>query len=85
MKNSAAVHAFGAHLRRLRQDRGWTLEELAYEADLALLTVHRVETAKSAATLDVLLSLARAFGVPLRQLVDSPEMEQANVSPPAWS
>lgn len=78
MKNPAGVKAFGAHLRRLRQARDWSLQELAYRADIALLTVHRVETAKFAATLDVLLSLARAFQVTLAELVNDPEMEKAN-------
>ena len=76
MKNPAGVKAFGEHLRRLRQARNWSLQELAYRANISLLTVHRTETAKFAATLDVLLSLARAFRVPLRELVDAPEMEE---------
>ncbi|MDO7874357.1 helix-turn-helix transcriptional regulator [Hymenobacter sp. ASUV-10] len=83
MKNPAAVRAFGAHLRRLRLARGWSLEELALAAMLSLVTVHRVETAKSVATLDVLLSLARALGVTVKELVDCAEMEQANQVGPA--
>ena len=78
MKNPAGVKAFGAHVRRLRQERNWSLQELAYRADIALLTVHRTETAKFAVTIDVLLSLARAFQMPLKELVDCPEMEQAD-------
>lgn len=83
MKNPVAVQAFGAHLRRLRQAQGWSLEELALQATLSLITVHRVETAKSVATLDVLLSLARALGVSVKELVDCTEMEQANQVGPA--
>ena len=79
MKNPAGVQAFGNHVRQLRQARKWSLQELAYRADIALLTVHRVETAKFAVTLDVLLSLTRAFGIPLKELVDCPEMEEANL------
>lgn len=78
VKNPAGVKAFGDHLRRLRLARNWSLQELAYRADIALLTVHRTETAKFAATIDVLLSLARAFEMPLKELVDSAEMEDAN-------
>ena len=81
MKNPAGVQAFGAHVRRLRLAREWSLQELAYRADIALLTVHRIETAKFAATIDVLLSLTRAFQMPLKELVDCAEMEQANVMP----
>ena len=81
MKNPAGVKAFGAHLRQLRQEREWSLQELAYRADISLLTVHRTETAKFAVTLDVLLSLARAFQMPLTELVNAPEMEKANAIP----
>jgi len=81
VKNPAGVKAFGGHLRRLRQERNWSLQELAYRADISLLTVHRTETAKFAATLDVLLSLARAFQISLMELVNAPEMEKANALP----
>jgi ribosome-binding protein aMBF1 (putative translation factor) len=78
VKNPAGVKAFGEHLRRLRLERNWSLQELAYRADIALLTVHRTETAKFAATIDILLSLARAFEMPLKELVDCAEIENAN-------
>ena len=81
MKNPAGVKAFGDHLRQLRQARNWSLQELAYRADISLLTVHRTETAKFAATLDVLLSLARAFQVPLKEMVDCPQMDEGNALP----
>lgn len=83
MKNPAGVKAFGEHLRRLRLERNWSLQELAYRADIALLTVHRTETSKFAVTIDVLLSLARAFEIPLKELVDCTEMEQVNTFPDA--
>ncbi|MCC2545480.1 helix-turn-helix domain-containing protein [Hymenobacter sp. BT175] len=77
VKNPAGIQAFGDHLRRLRQARKWSQAELSLQADIAELTVYRIEKAKFAVTLDVLLSLARAFQVPLKTLVDFPEKEDA--------
>ena len=70
MKNPASVAAFGHHLRALREARGWSQQALADYADVAKLTVQRIELAKGAVTLDVLVSVARALQVPLRQLID---------------
>jgi transcriptional regulator with XRE-family HTH domain len=69
VKNPAALHAFGLHLRQLRQARGWSQQTLAYEADVAKLTVQRIEQARFSATLDVLVSLARALELELPELL----------------
>lgn len=77
MKNPAGILAFGAHLRQLRQARRWSQRELSFAADIAELTVYRIEKGRLAPTLDVLLSLSRAFQVSVSELVNSPEMESA--------
>ena len=73
MKNPASVEAFGVHLKTLREARGLSQQALADYADIAKLTVQRIEHAKGAPTLDVLVSLARALRLPLRDLVDFTE------------
>lgn len=75
MKNPSGIQAFGVHLRRLREHRGISQQELADLADISKLTVQRTENAKFSVTLDVLLSLARALQVPLSELLnfDVPE------------
>ena len=77
MKNPGGVHVFGKHLRQLRSDRGWSQQELADYANIDKMTVHRIETARMAATIDVLLSLTKALGLPLPQLVSCPGIEDA--------
>ena len=72
VKNPAAVAAFGEHLRVLRKGRRLSQQQLADEADLSRPTVQRIETAHMAATLDVLVSLAQALRLPLRELLDFP-------------
>ncbi len=76
MKNPAGIKAFGAHLRHLREERGMSQQELADYADVAKMTVHRIETAQFSATLDVLLSLTKALQLPLSELVKFPSMEE---------
>ena len=73
MKNPASVEAFGVHLKKLRKARGWSQQALANYADVAKLTTQRIEHAKGAPTLDVLVSLGRALQLPLRELMDFAE------------
>lgn len=72
VKKPASIRAFGAHLRQLRERRGWSQQELADVADITKKTVYRIETAQSAPTLDVLVCLAEGLEIPLRELLDFP-------------
>ncbi|WP_158010835.1 helix-turn-helix domain-containing protein [Hymenobacter lapidarius] len=72
VKNEAGIQAFGAHLQRLREARGWSREVLAQSADVSRMTVYRIEKAQLAASLDVFLSLAHALEISPRELMDFP-------------
>ncbi|OGX90153.1 helix-turn-helix domain-containing protein [Hymenobacter coccineus] len=69
MKKPASIHAFGQHLRRLREARGWSQQALADAADITKKTVYRMETAQTAPTLDVLVCLAEGLEISLAELV----------------
>jgi transcriptional regulator with XRE-family HTH domain len=73
VKKPASIKAFGAHLRLLRERRGWSQQELADVADITKKTVYRIETAQTAPTLDVLVCLAEGMEIPLRELVEFAE------------
>ncbi|MFB6946743.1 XRE family transcriptional regulator [Streptomyces sp. NPDC060286] len=62
----------GARLRALRRARGATLATLADETGLTASTLSRLENGKLRPTLEQLLPLARAHGVPLDDLVAAP-------------
>ncbi|MFD7226112.1 XRE family transcriptional regulator [Streptomyces sp. NPDC059892] len=62
----------GARLRALRRARGATLAALADETGLTASTLSRLENGKLRPTLEQLLPLARAHGVPLDDLVAAP-------------
>jgi transcriptional regulator with XRE-family HTH domain len=62
----------GPRLRALRRARGATLTELAAETGLTSSTLSRLENGRLRPTLEQLLPLARAHGVPLDDLVAAP-------------
>jgi transcriptional regulator with XRE-family HTH domain len=62
----------GPRLRALRRARGGTLATLAAETGLTASTLSRLETGRLRPTLEQLLPLARAHGVPLDDLVAAP-------------
>lgn len=62
----------GPRLRALRRARSATLAELAAETGLTASTLSRLENGKLRPTLEQLLPLARAHGVPLDDLVAAP-------------
>jgi len=61
--------AFGLHLRSLREQRGWSQQELADRANITKKTVYRIETARASPTLDMLICLAEGLEITLRDLV----------------
>jgi transcriptional regulator with XRE-family HTH domain len=65
----ARRRAVGVRIREAREGRQWSQERLAEHADLARVTVVRIELGLQAARLDHLFLIADALGVPLSVLV----------------
>ncbi|GHJ57744.1 hypothetical protein NOK12_02630 [Nocardioides sp. OK12] len=59
----------GARLRAARNDRGWTLDELAERAGMSPSTLSRLESGKRQASLELLVPLTRLLGIRLDDLV----------------
>ncbi|MET7938292.1 helix-turn-helix transcriptional regulator [Streptomyces sp. NPDC005322] len=55
------LHAFGMHLRRLREARGLTLEELATRSEMSFRGVVYIEHGRRNPSLTTLLNLARGL------------------------
>jgi transcriptional regulator with XRE-family HTH domain len=70
VKNPSHIQAFGSHLRKLREEKGLSQQQLADMADIAKISIQRIELAKSTATLDIMISIAMALDVDLKELVD---------------
>lgn len=60
----------GANVRRLRQERGLTQEQLAFEAGTAMRYIGMVERAETSATVGMLGKLAKALEVKPSSLLD---------------
>src|SRR5580700_12000334 len=63
--------SFGARLRELRLQRGWTLEELACRSSLSKAFLSRLESGGRQASIAAALTLARIFNVSLASLFES--------------
>lgn len=62
----------GLRLRALRQQRDITLAQLSEQTGISVSTLSRLESGGRKPTLELLLPLARAYGVTLDDLVDAP-------------
>jgi len=63
--------SFGSALRELRQNRGWSLQELASRSGLSKTFLSRLETGDRQASIAAVLTLARIFGVSLASMFET--------------
>ncbi|WP_410573926.1 helix-turn-helix domain-containing protein [Amycolatopsis sp. cmx-4-61] len=66
------LQAVGPRLRALRRRRGMTLADVAAATGVSESTLSRLESGQRRAGLELLLPLARAYDVPLDDLVGAP-------------
>jgi transcriptional regulator with XRE-family HTH domain len=64
--------AVGPRLRSLRRERGTSLADVSAATGISASTLSRLESGQRRATLELLLPLARAYQVPLDQIVQAP-------------
>ncbi|MCX2698560.1 helix-turn-helix domain-containing protein [Ochrobactrum chromiisoli] len=62
------MREFGERIRALRQQRGWTVRDLATRAGLAASTISKVENARMSPTYDNMLRLAHGLNVHIEAL-----------------
>jgi transcriptional regulator with XRE-family HTH domain len=72
--SAAAPEQVGTRLKRLREQRGITLTALAATTGISKSTLSRLETGQRRPTLELLLALSNAYGVPLDDLVAAPDV-----------
>ena len=71
----------GPRLRALRRARGSTLARLSEQTGISLSTLSRLESGQRKPTLELLLPLAKAYGVPLDELVGAPATGDPRIHP----
>ena len=66
---SAGRQTIGARIRQLRDSAGLTQEALAQAASIGRVTLVRIENGEQSPRYETLVSLARALGLPIGELV----------------
>jgi len=75
-RSPAPDPALAAVLRRLREDRGLTLEELAFKSGVSIGSLGRIELGRSSAAWSTVRQIADALGVSLAKLAAAVEAER---------
>jgi transcriptional regulator with XRE-family HTH domain len=71
---TTALDAVGPRLRKVREQRGVTLTEVATRTGMSKSTLSRLENGQRRPSLELLLPLAQVYRVPLDDLVGAPEV-----------
>jgi len=69
----------GKRVKKLRGDRGWSLEELANVSGVSRSMLSEIEREKANPTLTVTFRIARAFGLTLQDLIESAEASASKI------
>jgi transcriptional regulator with XRE-family HTH domain len=67
----------GRRVKKLRGDRGWSLEELASASGVSRSMLSEIERKRANPTLSVTYRIARAFGLSLQDLIESADSVSA--------
>jgi transcriptional regulator with XRE-family HTH domain len=77
---AALAEAIGARVRRERQARGWTLDQLAEAAGVSRRMVVNVEQGAANPSVGTLLRISDALGIGLPSLVERPQPKPVKVT-----
>lgn len=66
----ALSEIFGRNVRLVRTQKGWTQEQLAFEADVKRSYISEIESGKRNPSLDVVEKIAKALDVKLGLLIE---------------
>lgn len=69
----------GKRVKKLRTDRGWSLEELSTASGVSRSMLSEIEREKANPTLTVTFRIARAFGLTLQELIESAESSASRI------
>ncbi|MEO5914573.1 MAG: XRE family transcriptional regulator [Luteolibacter sp.] len=67
----------GRRVKKLRADRGWSLEQLAAASGVSRSMLSEIERERANPTLSVTYRIARAFGLTLQDLIESADSASA--------
>jgi len=70
VKNKALIKSLGERIRRLRNEKGISQEDLANDADIPLSQIGRIERGETNPTISSLYVIALALDIELKNLFD---------------
>jgi transcriptional regulator with XRE-family HTH domain len=76
---------FGAEIKRLRTEKGWSQAQLAVYSETSQPTVNQIETGKRNPSTETLAKLARALGVEVMDLFPKSQRPQPSLEDAAQS
>jgi transcriptional regulator with XRE-family HTH domain len=68
--NTAFCKAFGEHLRKLREERGLSIRQLAAQCDLEHSQIQRIETGAINTTISMVCKIAEGLSITHQELFD---------------
>jgi transcriptional regulator with XRE-family HTH domain len=69
-RDEKIIKAFGQNLRRIRESKKFTQEDLAEKASVAVSTIARIETGIFNSTISTISVLAKALNIDKKELLD---------------
>jgi transcriptional regulator with XRE-family HTH domain len=75
VSKEVSIMSLGNRIKQLRQDKGWSQDELAFHATIDGRQISRYENGKVTPSVDVVVKLAKAFDVSVDHLLidDAPK------------
>lgn len=75
----AVIEQIGPRLRRARENKGVSLADLARSTDISTSTLSRLESGQRKPSLELLLPITAALGIPLDEIVAAPRIVDPRV------
>ncbi len=66
-------------LKEIRAEKGFTQEDLAYESDIALSQIARIETSRINPTVSTIFRIARTLDIPVSELFNFKFQKKQNI------
>ena len=76
-----SMEKLGANIRRLREERGWSIEELADKAWATVDYVKKAEAGKRKITVHAVMTFCDAFDVEANELLDGIAVDDCGENP----
>ncbi|MBK7131102.1 MAG: helix-turn-helix transcriptional regulator [Crocinitomicaceae bacterium] len=69
VRDEKILRRFGENLRKIRKSKGMSQEDLAYESDLTLSQIARIETGRLNTSICTVYAIAKGLGVDAKELM----------------